>query len=162
MCVCWVGPPVSRVSLSDSMGGNSDHNELTIKTDMPATEDERTRWSFGSLFSTACGGSRIAASHGRYGGMQEGSAQTCGIRNARLSTVATSRVVSVGVLFTFRVLCFLLLVFGAAWLAWAYYSNRGDSSEDSSYEDQGMGPQPMLCLPDWSYAITVLYFLVSC
>lgn len=75
-----------------------------------------------------------------------------GIRHARLSTVATSRVISVRALLVLRSSCLLLLVLGGGWVGWeaAMLSTQRSSGE----------PPPMLCLPDWSYVITVLYFAV--
>lgn len=73
-----------------------------------------------------------------------------GMRHARLATVATSRVVSVGVLFVLRLSLLLLLVFGGVWVTWR-------SSPDDRFDEE---PPPLLCLPDWSYAVTLLYFMV--
>lgn len=132
----------SRHNIMGEMG----QSHLTIKADSCASHDEDRR-----AFLQCCNPARRGRGLAGYGGGW--SASTCGIRNARLSTVATSRVVSLGVLFILRVLFFMVLVMGGAWLAWLYYAKRG--SGGSTW------PQPMLCLPDWSYAITALYFLVS-
>lgn len=68
-----------------------------------------------------------------------------------MATVATSRVVSVSVLLVLRLLLLLSLVVGGVWLAWRL--SRGERFDEE--------PPPFLCLPDWSYTVTALYFLVS-
>ena len=73
------------------------------------------------------------------------------MRHTRIATVATSRVVSVSVLLMLRLLLLLSLVFGGVWLAWRL------SSRGARFNGE---PPPLLCLPDWSYAVTALYFLV--
>lgn len=73
-----------------------------------------------------------------------------GMRHTSLSNVATSRVVSVGALFVLRISLLIFLLSGAIWIglrAWRDDSIDGD-------------PPPMLCLPDWSYVATAVYFLV--
>lgn len=132
-------------SSRDNIMGEMGQSHLTIKAESCASRDEERR-----LFLQCCNPARRRSDLGSYGGGW--SASTCGIRNARLSSVATSRVVSLGVLFALRVVFLVILVLGGAWLAWLYMNSRSRRSR---------WPQPMLCLPDWSYAITVLYFLVS-
>lgn len=73
------------------------------------------------------------------------------MRHTRIATVATSRVVSVSVLLVLRLLLLLSLVFGGIWLTWRL--SRGERFDEE--------PPPFLCLPDWCYAVTALYFLVS-
>lgn len=72
------------------------------------------------------------------------------IRHERLATVATSRVVSVGVLLVLRVAMLLLMALGVVWVGWR-------SSRDKRYDEE---PPPLLCWPDWSYAVCILYFAV--
>lgn len=100
---------------------------LTIKTDFPLGEDSR------GLLSGCC------------------KDKLQGIRHARLSTVATSRVISVRALLVLRLSCLILLVLGGVWVAWESITRHERSDGE---------PPPMLCLPDWSYVITVLYFAV--
>lgn len=73
-----------------------------------------------------------------------------GVRHTRLDTVATSKLVSVGALFVLRVAFLLFLLFGGVWMAWRQRS-------DGRFDEE---PPPLLCLPDWSYVVTMLYFLV--
>lgn len=110
---------------------------LTIKTDLPLTADEKS----GLGMVVGRGGSCLG--------------KLRGIRHARLSTVATSRVVSLRALFVLRLSSLVFLLFGGVWMVWESVGRtQGERSE-------GELPPPMLCLPDWSYAITVFYFLVS-
>lgn len=73
------------------------------------------------------------------------------MRHTRLASVATSKLLSVGALLALRLTLLLLLVSGGVWLI------------NTSSRDEGFGrePPPFLCLLDWSYATTTLYFLVS-
>lgn len=72
------------------------------------------------------------------------------IRPQRLTTVATSRLVSLRVLLGIRMTMLLLLVLGAVWLSWR-------SSSDNSNDEE---LPRFLCWPDWSYVVCTLYLLV--
>lgn len=73
------------------------------------------------------------------------------IRPQRLTTVATSRLVSLRVLLGIRITMLLLLVLGAVWLSWRSSSDDGNDEQLPRF----------LCWPDWSYVVCTLYLLVS-
>lgn len=66
---------------------------------------------------------------------------TC-FRRRTLESVASSRVVSVRVLLTLRLASLLFLVLGGLWITWSSWDRP-------------------LCLPDWSYIASTLYFAVG-
>lgn len=76
----------------------------------------------------------------RAGGRQKFCCGCCRVRT--LDTVATSRVVSARSLLVFRVGVLLVLVVAGTWLTWRTRDRP-------------------LCLPDWSFVSSILYFVVS-
>lgn len=136
---CCVVPLLSVVGVEDMVS-----RDLTIKTDLPFEAEEEDR----RLLPWCCGGTTRGKRASR-----QGSVSSCGIRNAKLSAVATSRVVSLSTLLALRVLSLVCLLMGGGWIGWSYHVRHRS-------QRSGEEPPPMLCLPDWSYAITALYFLV--